>query len=211
MNNYFINGYKELRNTLGKRSITDLYIENACEHTKGHLKNETILKEVFTELSLENPSKVDIDSNSINRVYWRKYHEQNTTDNDSQQCRYNLCDGHGVVPALDEVGNDYAFRCNCFLGENLIGIPRWGEMYIRQGYNLKHGSEGFKSAGNTDACKREYFFFKELFDTSKYKELKPEIKTIIREYISDTTDTTMTITDEKSLGDYLRSQVAKPF
>ena len=207
----FVACYKDARNILGKRQITDQYIENAAFRFKAKIWDESIFIDMFDELKVENPLKVDISANAIRTDYWKRYYEKNTDKAEWQQCKKGLCDGYGIVPALNKDDLEYAFKCSCFLGQQIKGLATWGDDCIRRGYKLRFEQQDTLSTNNEEDCRKEYYFLLEFTKSPRFMVAKPEVKKIILDYANNTYDTSMTLKNEKELGHYVNAKLKNPF
>lgn len=140
--------WKVVRDRLGKRAITDKYIEYNSDLSKNW--NEKIVQEMFAELSSANPSKTELDVSQIKSIYWSKFRDAESPKNGSlKECSHGICNGFGIVIAEREKPlygvNGYteecAFRCTCFMGNNHSDrITKWSEEKKLERWLIKQDS-----------------------------------------------------------------------
>lgn len=157
--------YKNTRDLLGKRLITDMYIDNAATFANVSSKNDSILKEIFEELNISNPYKVDLSIHSIMNDYFKKLGPSFTPTNHSEgpiHCTDGICDGFGIVDASiykNGYRSDYIFECTCPLGYRK-GLEKWMTSLIARGfvidetkiYSKSRSDIKYLSAGDSQEC-----------------------------------------------------------
>ena len=160
---HFIAAYRHLVNGIFSKRMPDEYFSNAAKMINAERMDEAIVKELFAELSIGNPSKIDIHANSVREMYWSKYKEKNKLSGERSEalpCKRNTCDGFGMIHAIMPKGTrlegdglpamttgreyDIMFRCDCILGQQYEKngnkpevMTRMSEDKISKGYWIK--------------------------------------------------------------------------
>lgn len=142
----FIEGYKELRNIMGKKMITDGYIEHAAIKIKAEKLDDTIIETMFDRLKALDPYKADISANTIARSYRIEEAKRNRVSGKSdingailKQCQDGRCNKSGYLSVWMPDGRETVFSCNCDYGEDIREIlPEWNEKYLESGYSFEN-------------------------------------------------------------------------
>ena len=71
----FVQEYKNTAKILGKRQITDAYIDNVAVAMGANSFNNAAVRMVFNKLRLADPYKVSLDGDTLRRLYYRAYAE----------------------------------------------------------------------------------------------------------------------------------------
>lgn len=179
----FIRSYKTLRDRLGKRQITDQYIDFVAEKFKVENWLEDIAREVFEDFSVADPYKVDISAGAITGLYWAKVRDKKKNSFEKVPCSKGLCNGQGLVILYQDnyidakLGNygylELAYSCVCMIGyDQPKDIKRFDYEMLNKGWKVKKESVYSKIdfADDQNSMIKRKEFYKELNKLSEEKK-----------------------------------------
>lgn len=156
MDNFrFIGLWITARNVLGKKLITDEYINYNANALNVRFWDEDVVDRIFSQIMQEDPYKADISAQSIRTAYYKL---SSPAQIGCGECKHDLCDGSGYVGVeklVDGKWYEYFCRCSCDAGRAIKPSRKFNGMDYTikdwsislEGYRLRFDLREMKNGG----------------------------------------------------------------
>lgn len=149
----FINSWSILAKRMGVR-LSDEYIDWNSRDMGVDRWDESIVRELVSNISRMNPKNLDLSAENLKRNYWDIFRNRQKTETVSEKtpCTHKLCNGKGLIKSFIPKGSllpksgdlpqfvtpreyECFFACDCIKGQD-ISATRWSNRDKRVSYNL---------------------------------------------------------------------------